>query len=213
MSFSHFSTHDVTIAVCSIGRAGFLEAALESLLATTPHGVRLHLVLNKPADTSLATSLERIIDRWNGPSEISELSERLDIANSHNVALAACPTRLITFMGDDDLVLQPRIERITSLFNTITPTPAVVGSYSRRATGSADAPRLSTNKDYGPSSIAEWQVARSTGELIEIVFPSAFFQTELLRGIGGFEPRFGSAMDLAVFTLSLIHISEPTRPY
>ena len=216
MSFSEFSTRDLTIAVCSIGRAGYLEAALESLLETTPPGVCLHLVLNKPSDTSLETDLENIVARWNGPSEVSVLPDRLDIAGSHNVALSSCSTRLITFMGDDDLVLQPRAEHLTSLFNSIKPTPAVVGSFSRRATGPPEATRLSTNKDYGPSSLAEWEAARSSGELIEVVFPSAVFHTERLRSIGGFEPRFGSAMDLASFTrlgMEAPVLADPIRSF
>ena len=207
---------DLTIAICTIGRDGYLQAAIQSLIETTPSGVRLHLVLNGPTDLDLRHRLTDFTDRWDGPSEITVLDERLTIAGSHNTALDAATTRFITFMGDDDLALEPRVEQLLDLFWTTTPTPAVIGSYCRRVSGTHDEPRFSTNKDYGPSSLEEWEAQRDAGDLIELVFPSAIYRTELLRSVGGFEERFGSAMDLATFTiLAQDHpvIADPRRSF
>ena len=192
---------DLTIALCTIGRQGFLQTALGTLLDTTPPGVSLNVVLNRPDDPELSTEIKELLSGWDGPLQIVELDERLTIAGSHNTALNASTTDFITFMGDDDLVLESRVEELLSRFWTITPTPAVIGSYCRRVSGSFDAPRFSTNKDYGPTTVEEWRDKRDSGELIEIVFPAAIYRTDLLKSIGGFEERFGSAMDLATFTI------------
>ncbi len=207
---------DLTIAICTIGRNGFLQAALQSLLDTTPAGVSLHVVLNAPEDASLATAVEDMTSRWDGPFLLTLLDDRLSIAGSHNTALDLATTPFITFMGDDDIVLEPRVHRILDLFWSTTPTPAVVGSFCRRVSGSYDRPRFSTNKDYGPTTVAAWEAERDSGELIEIVFPSAVYRTDLLRSINGFEERFGSAMDLATFTtLGMNHpvLADPRRSF
>ena len=207
---------DLTIAICTIGRDGYLQAAIQSLLDTTPPGVSLHVVLNGPDDPTLGASLGDLLAQWAGPVEITELSERLTISASHNTALDATTTDFVTFMGDDDLALEPRVEELLTKFWNTTPTPAVVGSFCRRVSGTGDAPRFSTNKDYGPASIEEWEHLRSTGDLIEIVFPSAIYRTQLLKEIGGFEDRFGSAMDLATFTiLARNHpvLADPRRSF
>ncbi len=207
---------DLTIAICTIGRDGYLQTALQSLIDTTPAGVSLHVVLNAPEDASLTTSIDAITSQWDGPYTLTQLDERLSIAGSHNTALDLATTPFITFMGDDDIVLEPRVHRILDLFANTSPTPAVVGSFCRRVSGSYDRPRFSTNKDYGPTTVAAWEAERDSGELIEIVFPSAIYRTDLLRSINGFEERFGSAMDLATFTTLGMHhpvIADPRRSF
>jgi glycosyltransferase involved in cell wall biosynthesis len=207
---------DLTIAVCTIGRDGFLQTALRSLLDTTPPGVILRVVLNGPDNPSLADDVTTIVEGWDGPVHIRILPERLSIAGSHNTALSETTTDFVTFMGDDDLVLEPRVTRLLDLFWSTTPTPAVIGSFCRRVSGNHDDPKFSTNKDYGPVSIDEWRRTVASGDLIEVVFPSAIYRTELLNSIGGFEERFGSAMDLATFTrLGLDHpvLADPRRTF
>ena len=207
---------DLTIALCTIGRDGYLQTALQSLIDTTPAGVSLHIVLNCPEDPSIVDAITEQIATWDGPHLLTVLDERLTIAGSHSTALNNATTNFITFMGDDDLVLEPRVERILDLFWTYDPTPAVIGSFCRRVTGPHDAPRFATNKDYGPTSIEEWETARDSDNLIEVVFPSAIYRTDLLRSVGGFEERFGSAMDLATFTmLGMLHpvLADPRRSF
>ena len=207
---------DLTIAVCTVGRDGFLQVALQSLLDTTPAGVSLHVVLNGPDDRGLEGSITEMVSSWNGPLTITTIADRLTITGSHNTALDAVTTPFVTFMGDDDIVLEPRVSRILNQFWTTTPTPAIIGSFCRRVSGSHDQPQFSTNKDYGPTTISEWETDRDSDELIEIVFPSAIYRTELLRSINGFEERFGSAMDLATFTtLGLTYpvLADPRRSF
>ena len=120
---------DLTIAVCTIGRDGFLQAALRSLLDTTPPGVILRVVLNGPDNPSFADDVTTIVEGWDGPVHIRILPERLSIAGSHNTALWETTTDFVTFMGDDDLVLEPRVTRLLDLFWSTTPTPAVIGSF------------------------------------------------------------------------------------
>lgn len=192
---------DVTIALCTIGRQGLLQQAVRSLLATTPPDVGLIVVMNAPDDSRLIDEIRPLVGEWRGPSEMVLLDSRVGIAASHSAALDRVRTDFVTFMGDDDLVLEPRIDRILELFWSTKPTPAVIGSYCRRVSGTAEQPVFSTNKDYGPTTVDEWRRIKDDGDLIEIVFPSAIYRTGRLREIGGFEERFGSAMDLATFTI------------
>lgn len=207
---------DLTIAICTIGRSGYLQAALQSLLDTTPPGVTLRVVLNAPDDPNMFDAISAFVDPWDGPVDITLLDERLSIAGSHNAALALVTTEFVTFMGDDDLVLEPRVERILGLFATMHPTPAVIGSFCRRVSGDYDHPRFTTNKDYGPTTIEGWREVAASDELIELVFPSAVYRTKKLTDIGGFEERFGSAMDLATLTqIGRTHpvLADPRRTF
>lgn len=207
---------DLTIAICTVGRQGYLQTALRSVSETTPPGVSLLVVLNGAEDPQLAREVSELMSSWDGPFELTVLDERLTISGSHNVALAAAKTDFITFMGDDDLVLEPRVEQLLEFFWTTSPTPAVVSSFCRRVSGTHDAPRFSTNKDYGPTTVPAWERERDSDRLLEVVFPAAIYRTELLRSIGGFEERFGSAMDLATFTtLGLEHpiLADPRRTF
>ena len=207
---------DLTICICTIGRDGYLQTAIKTLLDTTPPGVTLRVVLNGPDDPGLANQIADLIESWDGPTDISTLPARLTISGSHNTALQATTTDFVSFMGDDDLALEPRVARLLRLFWTTTPTPAVIGSYCRRVSGTHDEPKFSTNKDYGPATVEAWRATVEAGDLIEVVFPSAIYRTELLRSIGGFEERFGSAMDLATFTrLGFDHpvLADPRRSF
>lgn len=193
-----FGPSDLTIALCTIGRPGYLRAAVESLLATTPDGVALRVVLNAcPAGTR--DDLEELVQRWHGPVEVIEVAERLPIHESHNLALAGCRTALISFMGDDDLVIEPRLDRMLQLFD-LEPMPLVVSSFAKRTGGTPFEPVFAGNKDLGPTSIAEWERWRDDGELFELCFPSAILVTDAAREIGGFEEKFGPTMDVAIFT-------------
>lgn len=193
-----YTTSDLTVALCTIGRPGYLEAAIESLLETTPDDVSFLLVLNGcPPETRPA--VEPLLERWVGPVEVIEISDRLPIEGSHNTALDRCRTELITLMGDDDLALEPRFERMIELFD-LEPTPLVVSSYAKRTGGTAAEPVFAGNKDLGPTTIAEWEQWRDDEKLFELCFPSAIFRTAEARAIGGFEGKFGPVLDVAIFT-------------
>jgi glycosyltransferase involved in cell wall biosynthesis len=193
-----FTTADLTIALPTIGRPGYLQAAIESLLATTPDDVSFLLVLNGcPPETR--PSIEPLVERWPGPVEVVELADRVPLDESHNTALRLCTTPLVSFMGDDDVVIEPRLERMVSLFD-LEPTPLVVSSFAKRTGGTADEPVFAGNKDLGATTIAEWERRRDRGELFELCFPSAIFRTDAVRAIGGFEGKFGSTIDVAVFS-------------
>ena len=193
-----FTTADLTVALCTIGRPGYLQAAIESLLDTTPDGVSALVVLNA-CSPDTRPSIEPLLRRWPGPVEIVELEERIPLHESHNTALRRCRTELVTFMGDDDLAIEPRLERMIAMFD-LEPTPLVVSSFAKRTGGTATEPVFAGNKDLGPTSIAEWARWRDDRELFELCFPASIFRTEEARAIGGFEEKFGPTMDVAIFT-------------
>lgn len=193
-----YNPSDLTVALCTIGRPGYLQAAIESLLETTPGGVSFLTVLNDcPPETR--ASIEPLLQSWPGPVEVVELTDRLPLHESHNTALRRCQTELITLMGDDDLALEPRFERMIELFD-LEPAPLAVSSFAKRTGGTAAEPVFAGNKDLGPTTIAEWERWRDAGKLFELCFPAALFRTEAVRALGGFEEKFGPTMDVAAFT-------------
>ncbi len=212
--FPRFAPADLTIALCTIGRPGYLQAALDSLVRTTPSEVSLLVVLNGCTPATRVTIAEQL-GKWDGPVEVVEVEDRLPVHESHNTALRACKTALITFMGDDDLAIEPRVNRLLALFD-LEPMPLVVASFAKRTGGTAEEPVFFGHKDLGPTSIAEWEQWRADGELFELCFPSAIFVTEAARSVGGFEGKFGPTMDVGIFTRLSRRgpvISDPRRTF
>ncbi len=195
---NRYRPEDLTIALCTIGRPGYLPAAIESLLATTPREVTIHLVLNQVAP-EVASEAEHLLESWQGPVKVTRVPQRVEIWESHNLPLFDAETKLITFMGDDDLVLEPRIERLLTFFE-LEPEPVVVSSFARRTGGTPSQPVFLGRKDLGPTSIDEWEQWRSENRLFELCFPSAIFNVDAARAAGGFEAKFGPVMDVGLLT-------------
>ncbi|MGI9600571.1 MAG: glycosyltransferase [Acidimicrobiales bacterium] len=195
---SRYSPSDLTVALCTIGRPGYLEAAITSLLDTTPPGTRFHLVLNG-CEAGTTERLAPLIEQWDGPTEVTVLDERVSIHESHSTALDGATTPLITFMGDDDLVLEPRIPTLLARFDE-EPEPLVVGSFARRAGGTPDEPVLLGRKDLGPTTIDEWRQWVDEARFFELCFPAAIINSAAARAVGGFDPDFGPVMDVGLFT-------------
>ena len=182
---STFSSSDLTVSVATIDRPDFFAASLESLIATAPSDVSLQVVLNEATEESKRIA-EDALSGWTGPTRIITIDSRLSITDSHQRALDECSTRLVNFMGDDDLCLAPRFEKVVDAFNSIEQLQ-IVGSWVMRAGGDARHPRLIGRSDIGPPTVDEWRRHRELGVSVQVNFPSAVFLSKGLRAIGGFE--------------------------
>lgn len=194
-----YSAKCLTINVCTVDRRDHLLACLESLSATTPEGVSL-IVLFNGTPTSIVEAALPLIEAWNGPARHVVLPKTIPLTESHNLALSMVTTPLVNFMGDDDLVLAPRIAPILDAFNSLDPQPLVVSTFARRIAGDARRPRVGSNKDLGPTSIDEWRRWRDNGRMFEMLWPGAVLATEALRSIGGLDPNFDRTFDNRIFT-------------
>ncbi len=194
-----YAIEDLTVNICTVDRSEMVEACLRSLIETSPEGVSLQVVFNGSSPDMRDRVIE-LASTWRGPTRFIEIPEMVPVDESHNQALAGIVTPLVTFMGDDDVALHPRLHRILDAFNSLHPHPAVVTTFARRIAGDPFEPVIGSNKDLGPTSVEEWARWHESGEPFEMLWPGAVMRTELLRSIGGFEPAFSKSFDNRIFS-------------
>lgn len=187
---------DLTINICTVDRPEALRAAIGSLLDTTPAGPTLQLVLNEASEATWP-AVEDLVERWPGPVKIVRIDERVPVTESHQRALSEVETALVNFMGDDDLVFADRFTDAVALFNSV-PDLKMVGTFCHRIGGDFEHPVKKGRMDIGPVTLEEWQRYRRSSTPVQYCFPAVIFDTEAAREVGGFQDRFGSAMDAAL---------------
>lgn len=210
-----YGVADLTINICTVNRQEQLLAAMDSLLRTTPEGVSLYMMFNGSPPEMVEAAQSRV-EAWKGPTNVEVLDEIIPVTESHNHALSLIRTPLVNFMGDDDVVLGERVPAILDAFNTLEEEPIVVTTFAKRVAGDAHNPRIGSNKDMGPTSVAEWKQWRDEGRMFEMLWPGAVLNVEALRSIGGFEADFARTFDNRIFTrLSAIGpvLSIPDRNF
>lgn len=211
----NYSIEDLTVNINTVNRPAFLEAALQSVIETTPAGASLQIVFNGTPLEVRTRTIEQAA-AWDGPTRFVVLEDMLSVDESHSHALASIATPLVNFMGDDDVVLGSRFPAIINAFNTMEPRPAAITTFAKRIAGGADNPTIGSNKDLGPTTIPEWRDFHSTGQAYELLWPGSVLRTELLREIGGFEAPFAQSFDNRIFSqLSLLGpvVSLPERNF
>ncbi len=194
-----YTIEDLTVNICTVNRPEYLGACLESLLHTTPEGAPLTIVFNGTPSTSRERTMEQA-GAWKGPVHFEHIPEMVSLDASHNRALELVKTPLVNFMGDDDVALAPRFEKILQAFNQTDPEPAAVTTFARRIAGDATQPTIGTRKNLGPTSVPEWKRWRDEGFIFEMLWPGAVLRTDVLRKSGGFEAKFNQSVDNRIFT-------------
>lgn len=195
---SKLEPDDLTININTVNRPEYLAACIDSLLETTPLGVSLQMVFNGTPTDVREKAIEQA-SAWEGPTNFVVLDEMLPVADSHNRALASIQTRLVNFMGDDDVVFGNRLPRLLDAFNKYEPTPVVVTSYAQRIAGDASRPNRGSFKELGPTTVAAWRKWHASGEPFELLWPGSVLDVAALRSIGGFETEFDLVFDTRIF--------------
>lgn len=195
-----FTLSDLTININVVDREQYLLACLRSLLETTPAGPGLNVLFNG-SDAGLVGRATELVDAWPGQSTTIVLEKTEPLWKSHQVALDSIETRLVNFMGDDDIVFDVRLPRIVAAFNDLTPTPGAVTTFAKRIGPTIDPVRIGSNKDLGPTTIEEWQSRSAVGSMFEMNFSGAVFRTEAIHAAGGFAEEFSESPDNRLFTL------------
>lgn len=194
-----FSLSDLTINICTVNRPEHIRAAVKSLLDHTPPGPTLQLVLNE-ASCETWPAISDLVGSWPGPKKVIRIDQRLPVDQSHQKALDECETALISFMGDDDVVLGNRFDEAIEMFNA-HPDLGILGSWVQRIGGHPDSPRVLGHMDIGPATMDEWEQMRTESTPVQFCFPVSIYNTEAARDAGGFQPRFGSAIDAGLSAL------------
>jgi hypothetical protein len=163
---------------------------------TTPPGPTLQLLLNE-ASAETWPAVEDLVRRWRGPVNVLRIEQRLPVTQSHQTALDAVTTPLVNFMGDDDIVFGDRFTEAIQMFNDVEDLK-MLGSWVHRVGGDFDSPVRLGRMDVGPVTLEEWESYRENSTPVQYCFPAIIFDTEAARAAGGFQERFGSAMDVAL---------------
>ncbi len=176
-----------------------MRVAIESLLEHTPQGPTLQLVLNE-ASPETWPAISDLVEAWHGPTKVVEIEPRVPVDESHQRALEECQTPLINFMGDDDIILGNRFDEAISIFNE-NPGLGALGTWVQRIGGPPDAPRFLGRMDLGPTTVEEWRSMQAGSVPVQYCFPATIFSKQAAINAGGFEARFGSAMDVGLSAL------------
>ncbi len=195
-SESPLTLADLTVNICTVNRPAALRAAVKSLLETTPAGPTLQLLLNE-ASPDTWPAVEDLAELWQGPVNVIRIDERVPVTESHQRALDAIKTRLVNFMGDDDIVFGDRFTEAIQMFNEVD-NLKMLGTWVHRVGGDFDDPVRRGRMDVGPVTLEEWESYRRNSTPVQYCFPAIIFDTEAARDAGGFQERFGSAMDAAL---------------
>lgn len=196
---SSYTIEDLTVTICTVNRPEFLGACIASLKRTTPAGAPLQIVFNGTPSESRDLAIAQA-EGWEGPLRFEHIPTTIALDESHNRALELVNTPLVNFMGDDDIVLGSRLDKILEAFNELTPEPAVVTTYARRVAGAANNPAIGSLKRLGPTTIDEWRDWSMQGRVFEMLWPGAVLHTQRLRASGGFEARFSQSVDNRIFS-------------
>ena len=210
-----YGIEDLTVNINTVDRPEYLEACLASLIETTPEGAPLQILFNATPEWIRERTIEKA-KAWRGPTNFIHIDDIVPVDESHNRALAAVETPLVNFMGDDDVVLGNRLPLILDAFNTLDPEPAVVTTFAKRIAGDAFNPAIGSNKDLGPTTIAEWSAWHDSGKAFEMLWPGAVLRTDILRKIDGFEKPFSQSFDNRIFSQMSFHgpvVSLPNRAF
>lgn len=199
-----YGIEDLTVNINTVDRPAYLEACLASLIETTPEGAPLQILFNATADATRERTIEQA-KAWRGPTKFIHIDDIVPVDESHNRALAGIETPLVNFMGDDDIVLANRLPKILDAFNSLEPEPSVVTTFAKRIAGDAFKPAIGSNKDLGPTSIAEWKAWHDSGDAFELLWPGSVLRVDMLRSIGGFEKPFSQSFDNRIFSQMSFH--------
>ena len=118
---------DLTISIIALDRPAFFQAAVDSLVSTTPPGATLQLTLNESGPTTRQIA-EWACGVWDGPTSLFETPSRLNFVDAHNFALANVGTAFVNFMGDDEgqdrvrASYRDNYERLVEVKNKYDPT-------------------------------------------------------------------------------------------
>lgn len=194
-----YSLSDLTVNICTVDRPQHLRAAIESLIEHTLPGATLQLILNE-ASPETWPAISDLVEAWPGKSRVIEITPRVPVDESHQRALEDCETPLINFMGDDDIVLGNRFDEAIEMFNA-HPDLGVLGTWVQRIGGPPEAPRFLGRMDLGPTSLDQWRKMRTGSVPIQFCFPATIYKRSAALEAGGFQARFGSAMDVGLSAL------------
>jgi glycosyltransferase involved in cell wall biosynthesis len=169
----------VTVIVAVHNGERFLRPALESLYAQDYEPFEVVFVDDGSTDGSAAIARE-----FSGIRYVHQ--ENQGLAAARNTGLSHAKGELVAYLDDDDLIPSHKLRRQAGYLVANPEVGCVLGRQQIMLEPGIDPP--------------EW-LTRDTifGDLDGVAFVSAMIRTELLRGVGGFDPSYRFAEDRDLF--------------
>jgi glycosyltransferase involved in cell wall biosynthesis len=142
------------------------------------------------------------------------VQDNADQPTSLNRALAAARSEWVALLDADDVCLPHRLETQLRALQRL-PSVRVLGSYAFWK-DQADAHR--GMRSLGPTSIPEFEALGERDGLIALVHPSVMMHRPTILALGGYDPRFGAAADMELWSRvsdehAVLSVPEPLVYY
>lgn len=183
----------------------YIAEAIASVLAQTHADLEL-IVVDDGSTDGTARILTEIVGRDSRVRVITQANQGQ--AGALNRGLAEATTEWVAIHDHDDVSLPRRLERQLNFLST-HPEIRVLGTH---AVEIDHAGREIGRLRFGPSSIADFSIARDRGDLFFPPHPSVMFHRPTILALGGYDSAFGSAVDVELWSRVADHHPVVTLP-
>ncbi len=173
---------DISAVIPYYNREQFIDDAIQSVLAQTLQPLEIIIVNDGSRESS-----RRYLDRYAGVCTIVDLPTNMGVATARNEGIQRARGRFIAFLDSDDIWEPTKLE-IQARYMRDHPSCAAIHTAMRAfyANGSErvfdQKPRLLT-------------LAQALQQFGEVLIPSLLIRADVMRDLGGFDPRFRRAED------------------
>ena len=180
----------ITVAMPAYNAERYIGRAIESILSQTVTDLELVIVEDRSTD-----------ETWRIINEYAASDPRIRVfrnevnsgaAASSNRAISEARAPIIAGMDADDISLPHRIETQLAMLRN-HPEIAVVGSFVSHTNDADEVLSLSRT---GPTTVAEFEKLRRTGEPTMVFGGTAMYTKELFDRVGGFDAKLRAAADI-----------------
>lgn len=181
----------ISVAVCTHNRAHYLVKALDSLCRQSlPLNEFEVLVIDNASHDSTLSIVADIKQKLSNLRYVFE--PEVGLSKARNTALAQIRAEYIAYLDDDAIASPQWLERILNAFESIKPTPGVVGGRVEPIWEDVR-PKWLPDELMGYLTIVDWSAEPKTLDPSQqyVAGANMAFVTSVLRDIDGFNLRLG----------------------
>ncbi len=176
-------TSDISVVITYYNREQYIDDAIQSVLAQTLQPFEIIIVNDCSRESS-----RRYLDRYAGVCTIVDLPANVGIAAARNEGIRRARGQFIAFLDDDDIWLPDMLEQQRRYMVEHPRCDAVHGAAWVFYLGRPD--HLVTRDWPGPLTLAQ-----ALSQDYHVMIQTVLFRAEVVRALGGFDPRFRHAED------------------
>lgn len=189
MSNNSITCPIISIIVCTYNRAVLLSHCLQSLVEQTLDSRKYEVIIvNNNSTDETQKNTELLVEKYDNFRVVVEMKQGL--SNARNCGWREAHGIYIAFIDDDAKATHDWCERILSVFNSVTPTPAAVGGQIY--------PSYETKPPSWFTDDFEIRTWGATARFLELPWAKCgfsgsnmAFRKDILEEFGGFSEEFG----------------------